>query len=492
MGPQHRGPSPTAPADLWGRPEMVEALAERDMATVLKLFRRWTGASQTDIGIAVGIPQSHVSDIERGTRKVTALDLFERFADGLRIPRRPLGLADADPGDSGINPDTVVTAGQQRWMRERKFLGTHRAKLPHVVSQLYPESSRLDETGILALSTWLPTKPIDLDKVQLRWQDETPKPEVNGGERETRRLRPLVDAHRDYTRYHRAMRDLAKPRLFENRLCYRLLGADATEAGGTASLTLGEMCYFDMIDVGEALSHEAGLAASSADGSFDAQGVSWERLPFRRLVRDPFELLRYPLMISISTLTIRHSKAGTTFFLLRRNPAKVAIAGGMLSVFPTGVFQPASVLRAPESPDFNLWRNVMREYSEEYLGNPEHDGGGQPIDYDSEEPFRSLNAARSAGKIRVFFLGIGVDALNYVGDVLTVAIYEAETFDRIFGNMVDHNDEGEVDAEEFTFDQATVDRLLASQSLAPSGAGSLHLAWLHRDEIFRPGWSARR
>jgi hypothetical protein len=71
--------------------------------------------------------------------------------------------------------------------------------------------------------------------------------------------------------------------------------------------------------------------------------------------------------------------------------------------------------------------------------------------------------------------------------VLTVAIHEAETFDRIFGKMVDHNDEGEVDAAEYTFDRATVDRLLASRSLAPSGAGSLHLAWLHRDEIFPAG-----
>jgi hypothetical protein len=306
-------------------------------------------------------------------------------------------------------------AGRQRWLRERTFLGTHRATLPHVVSRLYPEDHRLDGTGILAPSTWLPAEPIDLDRVRLRWRDETPKPEVNGGERETRRLRPPADPHREYTRYHRAVRDLAKPRLFENRLCYRLLGADATEADGispAASLTLGEMCYFDMIDVGEALSHEAALAAAGADGGFDARDVSWERLPFRRLVRDPFDLSRYPLMISISTLTIRHSKAGTTFFLLRRDPAKVAIAGGMLSVFPTGVFQPASVLRAPESPDFDLWRNVMREYSEEYLGNPEHDGGGQPIDYDNEEPFRSLDAARAAGKIRVFFLGVGVDALN--------------------------------------------------------------------------------
>jgi hypothetical protein len=40
---------PTAPPDLWARPEMSRALADRDMGTVVRIFRRWTGASQTHI-----------------------------------------------------------------------------------------------------------------------------------------------------------------------------------------------------------------------------------------------------------------------------------------------------------------------------------------------------------------------------------------------------------------------------------------------------------
>jgi hypothetical protein len=156
----------------------------------------------------------------------------------------------------------------------------------------------------------------------------------------------------------------------------------------------------------------------------------------------------------------------------------------MLSVFPTGVFQPASVIPTPDSPDFDLWRNVMREYSEEYLGNPEHDGDGPPIDYASDEPFRSLDSARAAGRIRVLCLGIGIDALNYVGDILTVAIFDAEVFDEIFGKMVQENDEGTVDRQVFTFDQGTITRLLETEPLAPSGAACLHLAWEHHASIF--------
>jgi hypothetical protein len=243
------------------------------------------------------------------------------------------------------------------------------------------------------------------------------------------------------------------------------------------------MCYFDMIDVGEALAHEAAMVAVDDRGSLVPDRITWDGLPFRRLAKDPLALSTYPLMLSISTLTIRQSTAGTTFLMLRRNPAKVAIAGGMLSVFPTGVFQPASVVPAPHSPDFNLWRNVMREYSEEYLGNPEHDGNGPPVDYDNDEPFRSLDAARRNGRIRILCLGAGIDALNYVGDIFTVAIFDADIFDKIFGNMVAANEEGDVDTQVFTFDGPTIERLLNQEPLAPSGAACLHLAWQHRDSI---------
>lgn len=464
---------------------MVRALADRDMGAVVKMFRRWTGASQTDVSILVGMPQSHVSDLERGVRRVTSLDLFERFADGLGIPRGLLGLAERDTGP----PGDAVADSQRRWRETRRFLGAHRTELTRLASRLYPESERLGDTGLLSPPGWRLAAPVDLATVRLVWRRAAARPAITGGERETLRLRPLTRGRREYSRYHRAVRDLARPVLFENRLCYRLLDARTGRphggSGCTLRLTLGEMSYFDMIDVGEALAHEIALAADDERGRLVPERVRWDRLPFRRLVERPFALDRYPLMISVSTLTVRRGRSGATFFLLRRDPAKVAIAGGMLSVFPTGVFQPASVLRAPDSPDFDLWRNIMREYSEEYLGNPEHDGGGPPIDYSEEEPFRSLDRARADGGVTVYCLGLGIDALNYVGDLLTVAVFDAGTFDSVFREMVDRNDEGDV-AEEFTFDEPTVRHLLRSVPMAPSGAACLRLAWQHRASILAP------
>jgi len=109
----------------------------------------------------------------------------------------------------------------------------------------------------------------------------------------------------------------------------------------------------------------------------------------------------------------------------------------MLSVMPTGVFQPASIMPPHDDADFDMWRNMMREYSEEFLGNHEHDGNGNHIDYENQEPFRSLNAARREGRVKIYYLGTGVDALNFVGDGLTVAVYDADTFDDIFRDMVE-------------------------------------------------------
>jgi transcriptional regulator with XRE-family HTH domain len=92
---------------------MGEALAIRNMAAVIKIYRQRTGASQTQIAAACEIPQSHVSEIESSGRQVSKLELFERFADGLRIPGARLGLAERawEVGPTGKPaPRTVAPA----------------------------------------------------------------------------------------------------------------------------------------------------------------------------------------------------------------------------------------------------------------------------------------------------------------------------------------------------------------------------------------------
>jgi transcriptional regulator with XRE-family HTH domain len=71
------------------------------MAGILRLAQQHSGASQHRVANAVGILQGRLSEILKGTRTVTAFEVYERIADGLTMPdhaRLTLGLAPRRPG----------------------------------------------------------------------------------------------------------------------------------------------------------------------------------------------------------------------------------------------------------------------------------------------------------------------------------------------------------------------------------------------------------
>jgi transcriptional regulator with XRE-family HTH domain len=88
------------PEWAWRRPDMRAALSERDVGMLLKVAQQYTGASQSRLAVAIGVLQGRVSEILHGSRTVTALESFERIADGLDMPddaRMLLGLAPIHP-----------------------------------------------------------------------------------------------------------------------------------------------------------------------------------------------------------------------------------------------------------------------------------------------------------------------------------------------------------------------------------------------------------
>jgi hypothetical protein len=480
------------PPDVLARPDFRAACDDRDLGAIFAIAaqRGGPGFTRSHIARRCEMGVSRVIDYIEGRTQAEKMELFERVSDGLHIPGAMLGMSPREWEDSTKSGNGTVLESQRQWIRERQLLNRNRATLTQIALSLYPESIQLGRTGFLMRPDWKLDHPIDLADVGIELV-HPPDPVVTGRHAETLRVRPLASTGKQYESYHRAMRDLDRPRLFENRICYRL--QDARFSNDHGNVSLGYMRYFDMIDVGEALAHELVIATLDKNGKPTRKppSVLQEELPFRRFVGDPFDLASYPLLFSISTLTIRRSRAQNTFVLLRRGVENVAVAGGMLSVMPTGVFQPASITPTHDSADFDLWRNVMREYSEEFLGNPEHDGDGDPIDYENQEPFRSLNAARHEGRIKVYYLGTGLDALNFVGDALTVAVFDAETFDDIFRDMVEINEEGTIakdgkTLENYVFDDATIECLLETEAIAPSGAACLTLARQQRAMLLLP------
>jgi hypothetical protein len=256
-------------------------------------------------------------------------------------------------------------------------------------------------------------------------------------------------------------------------------------------MAFGLAAYFDKLDVSEALGHEMAVACEAGipSGIESLRG----KLPFRELISDPFDPRCRAIIPAITTLTIRLRRypATPSFLLHWRDPSRVATASGVYDVIPAGEFQPSTVALWDRANDFSLWRNMVREYSEELLGAPEHDGTRtQPIDYANWGLYQRLEHGRCDGSVTAFALGMGLDALTLAATILTVVVIDDDVFKEAFGATVRFNDEGEIvavgdgrSADGVPFSQQAVDRMLESEPMASPGAAALALAWSHRHDI---------
>jgi transcriptional regulator with XRE-family HTH domain len=80
---------------IWQDRVAQRALAERDVAGLFRILQGH-GLSQRQIADLTDQHQSEINDI-LGGRKVTSVEVLERIADGLAIPRQCLGLTAAPP-----------------------------------------------------------------------------------------------------------------------------------------------------------------------------------------------------------------------------------------------------------------------------------------------------------------------------------------------------------------------------------------------------------
>jgi hypothetical protein len=180
---------------------------------------------------------------------------------------------------------------------------------------------------------------------------------------------------------------------------------------------------------------------------------------------------------------------GASMILHWRDPARVASGGGLYQVAPVGIFQPSHDAEWNQANDFSLWRCIVRELAEELLGADEdHHSDVAPIDYERWPLQAALAEARRAGRLRLFWLGLGTDPLTLAADLLTVAVFDPDLFDATFSGLVAANDEGRIlltdDAPgsggAWAFDEKTVERYAGAEPMQPAGAALLRIAWQHR------------
>ena len=460
---------------------------------VFQTYRAAHRMTQAELADLLSIDQSYISKVESGRREIRDVGVLLRIARRLAISPRHLGLApDAPPRDpetGDVLQREAVLASQHRWRLVRQYLNRHRADLARRAVSLYHEARRVATTTLISAPGWLPAAPVVLGDIKLRWGEGRGRRAVTGAEPEARLVCPLRSPGSQFGRYTSAVRYLDRPALFENRPSYRLLDI-SWPAGGGGELSFGLATYFEKLDVSEAVGHELASAQMLARDSADADSDEiWRRLPFRALVGDPFDLRRRSVLPAITTLTLRRRPSSAAFLLHWRDPDRVATAGGLYDVMPAGEFQPSTVAPFDHLNDFDIWRNLVREFSEEFLGAPEHDGSADtPIDYEAWPLYRSLGQALQEGSVRAFCFGVGLDALTLAATILTVVVIEDETFEDIFGDVVRSNAEGFTvtagqqrrAADGVPFTEENVTRLLTSEPMASPGAACLALAWHHR------------
>jgi hypothetical protein len=166
--------------------------------------------------------------------------------------------------------------------------------------------------------------------------------------------------------------------------------------------------------------------------------------------------------------------------------------GGLYQVAPVGMFQPSHDAAWNRARDFSLWRAIVRELSEELLGGSEdYHSDTAPIDYQRWPLYTTLAEARRTGTLRVHWLGLGLDPLTLVVDMLSVAVFDAACFDAVFAGLVSANEEGRIVTAEdpagaavgIPFTAASVERFTAAEPMQAAGAALLRTAWRHRDTL---------
>jgi hypothetical protein len=366
----------------------------------------------------------------------------------------------------------------------RQYLGSERPFLTQKAFDLHRHEGSPTLTGMLAREEWCPDEPLPESAVGLQF--------ISSGklDEQPNRLKSIATSalpyHTNsdrYDRYSDALLGLAPPGLFDDQPCYRFLEADLRAPHPKLSCSLTS--FFRAIDYSEAAAHE--FARTSWDNRHVEDPTSPDFIPRRRLklrmqLDSPLDTTERVTIFSVSSLTIRDDPTNPTFFLHRRDAKNVAIAGNLLHLAPSGVFQPTANQRATIERDFSLWLTLCREFAEEFLNVEEAKGQtGIALSYDDDEPYRSINDAYSTGEIRFYICGIGLDPLTLCPEVLGLTLIAPEAFDRIFGDLTPINDEGRLQGAGlrngrvvgFPFEHQTINELLELETLSPAARASL-------------------
>jgi len=367
----------------------------------------------------------------------------------------------------------------------RQSVGKRRAELTALALELHAADVDEELPTVLSSPPMRPEVPLRLDRLRVVIRSPESIPTGLGlPARAVKSILPPKDSGARITRFSEAIELHARPALWSDLPTYRVIAVDLT--GSNPELQVGMSTFFHGVDTSELLGHE--LAARS-------QGRKRSRLttyPIRRHLGAPCDLGTRDVLTAVSALTLRIADNKATFFLHQRDGSKVALAGGLMHLAPSGVFQPSADDPATIARDKYPWLTLCREFAEEYLGVDEAQGlAGAQLSYDEDEPYASINGAYESGELRAHVLFMGLDPVSQCPELVTAVTMGAPCFDRVFGSMVRQNEEGEFRGARiasgrlvgYDFDAPTVAYLRSTGRLTPAAESALVYAWKHRRHI---------
>ena len=328
---------------------------------------------------------------------------------------------------------------RKNFIEAREYLKINRGALAEAAIDAQSEFQWDAHVPLLTRPGWIPSQPLSLDEVsvQLREPSQEEVAALVQGRSRLLDYWPQGCDGRRLSRYSQAIIEYDKSARMEDRPSYRLIGVHVGSISSPRyELTLTEASYFDGVDTGESLAHETAFRKFS-EHEAPAGG------PYRSWLADPFRLGIRAAMPGINTLTIRLSKGQPSIYMHKRG-FNAGVSMGVLHVAPAGEFQPQTADPTIWASDLSILKNIIREYAEEFLGVDEATGsGGITIDYQKDHPYSEFFRAIHSGKMKVFYLGMGLDPVSWKPEILTACVFEQGTFDRIFRDMVtDKIDEG--------------------------------------------------
>ncbi|MFB7031687.1 MULTISPECIES: XRE family transcriptional regulator [unclassified Streptomyces] len=122
----------------WATPEAQAVLATRDLASILKYYRRVHGSSQLQTGELLGYDKTYVSALELGKRHLNDVGSLRHVAERLALPAHVLGVT--DPADADHRAMLQFGTSTVRLAEVARQCG----RAADAVAELWPLVARLE------------------------------------------------------------------------------------------------------------------------------------------------------------------------------------------------------------------------------------------------------------------------------------------------------------------------------------------------------------